>query len=210
MSRLSTKRFGVEQSLLRKGFDLVVGCDEVGRGALAGPVVAAAVIFDRPSKEAWWEKITDSKKLSPPMRNRLADNIMAHAVGYGIGEVLPQVIDEVNIHEATLRAMRDAVRMALVGSEGEVAILVDGKFPVPTFDCYQQTIVDGDYLVQTIGAASILAKVYRDSLMSKLDYRFPEYAFGQHKGYATPVHRKAIAKHGLTIVHRSTFCGNIV
>lgn len=204
------KRFGLEQSLRRKGFDFVVGCDEVGRGALAGPVVAAAVIFDKPAKDTWWEKINDSKKLSPPVRSRLADAIMAHAIGYGIGEVLPQVIDEVNIHEATLRAMRDAVRMALVGHDGEVAILADGKFPVPTFDCYQKAIVDGDSLVQSIGAASILAKVYRDSLMSKLDYRFPEYAFAQHKGYATPIHRKAIAKHGLTIVHRTTFCGNIV
>lgn len=204
------KRFSLEQSLRRKGFDFVVGCDEVGRGALAGPVVAAAVIFATPVKEAWWEKINDSKKLSPQLRKSLYQYIVEHAISYGIGEVMPRVIDEINIHQATLRAMRDAVRKSLVGLVGEAAILVDGKFAVPTFDCYQRAIVGGDSKVHSISAASIVAKVHRDRLMEDLEDEFPGYNFGQHKGYATSDHRLAIQKHGLAPVHRVSFCGNIV
>jgi ribonuclease HII len=203
-------RFNLEKTLQRKGFELVVGCDEAGRGALAGPVVAAAVIFDKPIREDWWQKVDDSKKLSPTLREELAREIVVKSAGFGIGEVLPIVIDEINIHEATLRAMRDAVRRALVGLDGEVAILVDGKFEVPTFDCYQRTIISGDSKVHSIAAASIVAKVYRDKLMEKMAWDFPEYNFSQHKGYATEVHRKAIKKHGLTSIHRVSFCGNIV
>ncbi len=203
-------RFNLEKTLQRKGFNLVVGCDEVGRGALAGPVVAAAVIFDKPIREEWWQKIDDSKKLSPALREELAHEIVLKAVGFGIGEVLPIVIDEINIHEASLRAMRDAVRQALVDLDGEPAILVDGKFEVPTFDCYQKTIVEGDSKVHSIAAASIVAKVYRDKLMEKMAWDFPEYNFSQHKGYATVDHRRAIKKHGLTSIHRVSFCGNIV
>jgi len=193
-----------------KGYDYVVGCDEAGRGALAGPVVAAAVIFEKPIQADWWEKITDSKKLTPRLREELASYIIDHATNFGVGEVLPQVIDEINIHESTLRAMRDAVRKSLVGLSGEPAILVDGKFQVPTFECYQRAIVNGDTLVHSIGAASILAKVYRDKLMESLEHQFPNYDFGQHKGYGTVQHIKAIKKHGLTSVHRVSFCGNIV
>lgn len=204
------KRFGLEQSLRRKGYEIVIGCDEAGRGALAGPVVAAAVVFDKPVRADWWEKIRDSKKLSPSLRAELASLIIDHAVGFGIGEVLPRVIDEINIHEATLRAMRDAVRKSLIGLSGEMAILVDGKFPVPTFECYQQAIVEGDDKVHSISAASILAKVYRDMLMEQMEKEFPGYMFGQHKGYATLEHRKAIKKYGLSPVHRVSFCGNIL
>jgi ribonuclease HII len=204
------KRFQLEQSLMRKGFEYVIGCDEAGRGALAGPVVAAAVIFQKPIREPWWDQINDSKKLSPALRQKLSLYIKEHSVGFGITEVLPRVIDEINIHEATLRAMRDAVRQSMIGLFGEMAILVDGKFPVPTFDCYQQAIVDGDSLVHTIGAASILAKVHRDGLMQDLEEDYPEYRFGTHKGYATVTHRSAIKKHGLSSVHRASFCGNIV
>lgn len=204
------KRFGLEQSLMRKGYELVVGCDEAGRGALAGPVVAAAVIFEKPVREKWWEKINDSKKLSPIIRSQLYSQILENASGFGIAEVGPKVIDEINIHQSTLRAMRDAVRKSLVSLTGETTILVDGKFEVPTFNCYQQTIIGGDGIVHSIGAASIVAKVYRDRLMCNMDEEYPEYVFSQHKGYGTLQHRKAISKHGLAPMHRVSFCGNIV
>lgn len=202
-------RFALERSLARKGYEYIVGCDEVGRGALAGPVVAAAVVFDKPAKASWWNKIDDSKKLSPVVREELSKYIVDHAIGVGIGEVWPKVIDEINIHDSSMRAMRNAVRLSLFNLVGETAILVDGKFLVPTFDCYQEAIVAGDSKIHSIAAASIVAKVYRDNLMAAMESEYPEYEFAKHKGYATVSHRSALKKHGLSPVHRVSFCGNI-
>jgi ribonuclease HII len=201
-----------EQQKLRHGFEAVIGCDEVGRGCLAGPVVAAAVVLDMGAKQKWFANIRDSKLLTPKKRVELSSLIRAHSLAWGIGAVSPTKIDEVNIHYATLLAMAEAVNQ-LKGrmlSQGRYLIVVDGKFPIPNLTLEQEAVVDGDNKVLSVAAASIVAKVYRDEYMVKQHERFPEYSFANHKGYATVAHREAINKHGLTPLHRLSFCANIV
>lgn len=200
-------------------FTHIIGCDEVGRGCLAGPVVAAAVIFNSleilEKNLNWAKEIKDSKLLSPNKRSELALHIKQSAVTWGIGVVTPQRIDQINIHNASLLAMKKAVEHV----EKQVAkkprpknfICVDGKFIIPNLQNYtQEAVVGGDNKVFSISAASILAKVYRDELMVKLHKKFPEYSLSKHKGYATLEHRTAIKQHGLSSIHRISFCGNIV
>jgi ribonuclease HII len=217
--------YKIERQSLDNGYTYVAGTDEVGRGCLAGPVVAAVVALNPAAitskRDAWHRDIRDSKLLSPEKRFILEPLIRQNSLGWGVGVVKPNDIDELNIHHATLLAMAKAVQsfrktLKIFDTHGtpvKLQILVDGRFTIPNlpqfFNIEQTAIVDGDASVLSISAASILAKTYRDRLMVKLHQKFPEYEFARHKGYATELHRWAIRKYGLTPVHRLSFCAKI-
>ncbi len=177
---------------------LVAGVDEAGRGPLAGPVVAAAVILDdqRPIVG-----LADSKKLSPARREALFDEIRAHALCFSIAEACVEEIDRLNILQATLLAMRRAVQGLRLKP---VMVLVDGN-RLPVLDVPAEAIVKGDARVQAISAASILAKVHRDRWCAQLHERYPQYGFAGHKGYGTAAHMAALRAHGACPEHRRTF-----
>lgn len=176
---------------------LIAGVDEAGRGPLAGPVVAAAVILDtKPINN-----LGDSKTKSESVRERLYTEITAQAQAIGVGQASAGEIDELNIHHASLLAMQRAVRN--LGVEPEQA-LVDGKF-CPQLDCPCEAIVGGDGLVAAISAASIIAKVTRDRIMLELDQQLPAYGFSQHKGYPTRRHLEALEVAGVSSEHRRSF-----
>jgi ribonuclease HII len=178
---------------------LICGVDEAGRGPLAGPVVASAVIlcdgFDATG-------LDDSKKLRPKARERQRERILDSLCLWGIGIVEPDVIDEINILQSTFQAMRQAI--AAMGIEPEI-VLVDGCHRIPRLSCNQQAIVDGDALEPSIAAASILAKTYRDDLMVRHGETYPEYLFEKHKGYPTLEHLTRIFQHGPCPIHRKSF-----
>lgn len=177
---------------------LVAGVDEAGRGPLAGPVVAAAVILDQSVQLAG---VNDSKKLTALQRDRLFDEIQAKALCFCIGEASVEEIDRINILQATLLAMRRAVDgLKLVPGR----VLVDGN-RLPVLPMTSEAIVKGDATVQSIGAASILAKVHRDRLCMQLHEQHPHYGFDVHKGYGTADHLAALLQHGACIAHRRTF-----
>ena len=177
---------------------LVAGVDEAGRGPLAGPVVAAAVILDdlKPIKG-----LNDSKKLSEKRREKLYDEILAKALCCSIGEASVQEIDQLNILQATLPAMRRAVDGPRLKP---VKVLVDGN-RLPVLDVRAEAIVQGDALVPAISAASILAKVHRDRLCAQLHALYPQYGFDRHKGYGTAEHLQALIEHGPSPWHRTSF-----
>lgn len=176
---------------------MIAGVDEVGRGPLIGNVVAAAVILPNDSLN---EQLADSKQLSEKKRVVLNELICAQAI-WSIAEATPIEIDELNIHKATLLAMKRAVdSLAMVPS----FVKVDGKF-CPPIDIPCEAIIKGDGLISQISAASIIAKVYRDNQMIKLDKTYPEYGFAQHKGYPTKQHLQAIRVHGVLPEHRRSF-----
>jgi ribonuclease HII len=201
---------------------ITIGVDEVGRGCLAGPVVAAAVMFDwqhpeRVNDLALQYPIRDSKTLRRKQRAEIAAAIRAIAIGIGIGEVDAKTIDDINILQATLRAMRIAVDAAVrdvAASNSTVypdhkqrvmRVLVDGNQTIPELKFDQQTVVQGDAKIFSIAAASIVAKEYRDAMMERFDDEFPGYNFSSHKGYGTLKHCDAIRSRGLTSIHRKTF-----
>lgn len=175
------------------------GCDEAGRGCLAGSVYAAAVIlpdgYDNPS-------LNDSKRLSAAKRMRLRDEIIRDARAWAIGVVTPQEIDQINILRASILAMHRALDQLQVRPE---AIIVDGNRFLPYRDLPYITIVKGDGKYQAIAAASILAKTYRDEYMERLAQEFPRYGWQSNKGYPTPQHREAIRQYGVTPYHRKSF-----
>lgn len=179
----------------------VAGVDEVGRGCLAGPVVAAAVIFDSENLEAIPEGIRDSKLLSAAQRERLAPKIEASALCFAIGVGSVEEIDAINILQATRLAMHRAVEQL---NPPPQAILVDGNMkldlPQP-----QEAIVSGDRKSVSIAAASVLAKVYRDRLMAQMDALYPGYFFARHKGYGSLEHRKCLQELGQSPIHRKSF-----
>lgn len=180
----------------------VVGVDEVGRGCLAGPVYAAAVSFN---SDFLSDLVTDSKLLSEKRREELAKEIKAHhQVGVGFASV--EEIDEINILQASLLAMKRAVE-DLGATSGH--LLIDGNKKIPHLSAkfQQTTIVKGDLRVSLISAASIVAKVTRDQLMKELALSYPHYGFEAHKGYSTAAHKKSILTYGPCIVHRRTFAG---
>lgn len=180
------------------GFDLVAGVDEAGRGALAGPVVAAAVVL--PSDCAI-EGVRDSKLVPEPERERLYEEIIAAAVAWSVGVVSEQVIDDINILQATFVAMRAAVGSLVPRAD---YVLIDGRDAVEVgVPC--RAIIDGDALCPSISAASIVAKVTRDRIMRALDAELPLFGFSHNKGYATATHRLAVLEHGPSSVHRRTF-----
>jgi ribonuclease HII len=187
---------------LKNAFDLffVAGVDEVGRGPLAGPVVAAAVILD-PSKPI--EGLTDSKKLSEKKRIELDSIIKERALCYAIAEVSHEVIDAVNILQASLQAMAKAVSLLKIVPH---KVLADGnKKPDIAHTCIVEAIVGGDLLIPCISAASIIAKQYRDRLMVAYDAIYPGYGFAQHKGYPTKAHCQALINLGVSDIHRRSF-----
>jgi len=191
-----------ERTLWKDGLQYVAGIDEAGRGPLAGPVVAAAVIFPT---ETIIEGVDDSKKLPEKKREELYPIIMEQAVGVGIGVVDHTTIDQINILQATHRAMEIALQQLQAPAQ---YVLVDGN-SFGKSDVPYKTIIDGDALSFTIAAASIVAKVTRDRMMREYDKKFPEYGFAQHKGYGTRFHREAILKYGLCEIHRRTFCKSL-
>jgi ribonuclease HII len=183
---------------------LVSGIDEAGRGPLAGPVVAAAVIFPR-----WFrpqhpvlEKLDDSKKLSSDLREQLAPLIKTYAACWAVAVIEPEIIDSINIFQATMLAMNNAI--ASLPQQPEL-LLVDGNRFRPQFPIPYETIVKGDTKVFSIAAASVLAKTHRDSLMTAYSMEYPEYGFEQHVGYPTASHIKAIETFGRCSIHRKSF-----
>jgi ribonuclease HII len=188
-------------SALLDEFPVFCGVDEVGRGPLAGNVVAACVILDFRGEPI--RGLDDSKKLKPEVREALFDEIRERAVAYGVGECGPEEIDSINILRATFLAMRRALE-AMGAPPG--LLLVDGNQRIPDVRWPQRTLVKGDGRSASIAAASIVAKVIRDRQMTEMHALHPEYGFDRHKGYGTLAHRRAIAKHGLTAIHRKSFC----
>ncbi|MCC8131676.1 MAG: ribonuclease HII [Oscillospiraceae bacterium] len=184
--------------------NLIVGIDEAGRGPLAGDVYAAAVVFDR---ETVIGGINDSKKLSPKKREALFDVIKDKALSYSIATATVEEIEELNILEAAMLAMRRAYDGLGIDPDKAVA-LIDGNRS-PKLPCRCQTIIHGDALSQSIAAASVLAKVQRDRYMVELSEKYPEYQFEKHKGYGTKLHYEMIKKYGISEVHRRSFLKNL-
>jgi ribonuclease HII len=189
-----------EKTLQHNGFRIIAGVDEVGRGALAGPVLAAAVVLDGTGD---YSPIRDSKVLSARERRSLAKRIHAEALGVGFGWVSESEIDQINILQATHNAMRQAVANLPVLPD---MVLVDGFF-LPGLAMPSIGIVGGDSRSYSIAAASIVAKVKRDALMTSLASEYPQYGFDRNMGYGTEFHRRAIASHGPSPYHRRTFKG---
>lgn len=191
----------LELRFAEKWGGMLAGVDEVGRGPLAGPVVAAAVILPADHKI---KGITDSKALDAEKREELDARIRERALAFGVGVVEPEEIDRINILNAALKAMRFAVEQLATRPAG---LLIDGVFRIPGVTLPQQPVVKGDLRCRCIGAASILAKVWRDRTMAELDAKYPGYGFADHKGYPCDSHRKAIRALGPSPVHRRSFFG---
>ena len=187
-----------ELACQQNGYKQIAGIDEAGRGALAGPVIAAAVILPI---NCSIKGVRDSKQLSPTQRARLFDEIHDVAVSVGVGASDHRVIDRLNILEATLLAMQNAVEKLTPSPD---YVLVDG-LDLPEVGVVGEAIPKGDSKSYSIAAASIIAKITRDRLMVELDRTYPNYGFSQHKGYPTPQHRQAIAQFGASDIHRRTF-----
>jgi ribonuclease HII len=188
----------LENALRRVGFVHVAGCDEVGRGCLAGPVVAAAVVL-HPDRHI--PGVCDSKTVPAAERERLYDQILGAAIAWAVGEADPTEIDRINIHQASLRAMQRAV--LLLAPLPDI-VLVDA-FRVPDLPMAQRGVLHGDRRCSAIAAASIVAKVTRDRQMLDLHGRDPRYGFDRHKGYATADHLEAVARYGYSDAHRRSF-----
>jgi ribonuclease HII len=189
-----------ERNAWRSGLARVAGVDEAGRGPLAGPVVAAAVILHpgRPIKG-----LQDSKLLPPVRRAELFTRILEDAMAVGVAEADPETIDRFNILEATRCAMLEAIGRLELSPE----LVLTDYVRLAGLSCPQKNLIRGDRRSASIAAASIVAKVTRDRLMLEYDRQFPQYGFARHKGYATPAHRAAIAKYGPCPLHRRTFSG---
>jgi ribonuclease HII len=188
----------LENALRRVGFVHVAGCDEVGRGCLAGPVVAAAVVL-HPDRHV--PGVCDSKTVPAAERERLYDQILGAAIAWAVGTADPTEIDRINIHQASLRAMQRAV--LLLAPLPDI-VLVDA-FRVPDLPMAQRGVLHGDRRCSAIAAASIVAKVTRDRQMLDLHGRDPRYGFDRHKGYATADHLEAVARFGYSQAHRRSF-----
>lgn len=199
-----------EIELMDKGYSLIAGVDEVGRGPLAGPVVAAACIFDR---DVDIVGIDDSKKLSEKKREQFFDEIKDKALAYGIGEASCEVIDEINILEATKLAMKRAIDEAdkMLESKGRdrIQIVIFDAVKINDLKKEQMSVIKGDQTYFSVAAASILAKVTRDNLMKEYDKVYPEYRFASNKGYGTKAHYEGIKKTGITEIHRKSFLKNL-
>jgi ribonuclease HII len=190
-----------EEEARNAGYSFIAGLDEVGRGCVAGPVVAAACILD-PSKP-YHEKLDDSKKLTPELRQEIAAELRENCIAYAIGQIEADEIDRVNILEATKLAMLQAISLLKPSAD---YLLIDAlrlkACPLP-----QRDIIKGDSISASIAAASILAKTYRDDLMCRYHEEYPQYGFNSHKGYGAPVHWTALREHGATPIHRKSFNG---
>lgn len=193
----------IEDSLYSEGYEYICGIDEAGRGPLCGPVVAAAVILP---KDKYIEGVNDSKKLSLKKREKLYDDIKKEAISVGIGIVDVDIIEEINILNATKLAMIKAIKDLKIKPD---YLLIDGNQLID-IDIEKQTVVSGDAKSESIAAASIIAKVTRDRMLVNFDKLYPEYGFAKHKGYGTKMHIEAIKKYGLTPIHRKSFCKKFV
>lgn len=199
----------VEAWAREMGYAELIGVDEAGRGPLAGPVVAGAVVLDvaRAEKEGWLHRLNDSKGLSAAERTRLFDLIREGARHWSVARAEASEIDDINILQATFLAMRRALSPILEAFEGtKPLVLVDGNRPIPEVT-HQHTFVKGDGRSFHIAAASIVAKVTRDRIMESYDSRWPEYGFAAHKGYPTEQHRRLLKEHGPCPCHRKSFRG---
>ena len=191
--------FEFDKVFYDKGLQFVSGIDEAGRGPLAGPVVAAAVVLP---KNIFIDGVNDSKKLTEKKRNVLFEEIKQKAFSYGIGIVDAKTIDEINILQATFLAMRKALEQLSVKPN---LVLVDGNHTIPNLQNKQQAIVSGDAKSACIACASILAKVTRDNMMYEYAKLYPQYNFEKHKGYGTKTHIESIQKYGPCPIHRMSF-----
>lgn len=192
-----------EQELFNSGHKLIAAIDEAGRGPLAGPVVSACVIIDKDFKiTPELEKIRDSKKLSAKQRQILFPIIKRSVKAVSIGVCDHEVIDKINILQATFLSMRKTLKK--IGLEPDI-VLVDGKFKIPKIEIPQEAIISGDNLVFSIAMASIIAKVSRDFLMEEFHKKYPLYRFDKHKGYGTKLHMEMISLYGPCPIHRLSF-----
>lgn len=202
-SRLRVSTIGIEfeNQAIAEGFRFIAGVDEVGRGCLAGPVVAAACILDlsKPLPDG----LNDSKKISEKKRLKLNGEIIENAVCYAIGEVKADEIDKINILQATKKAMRLAIEKLQPNAD---FLLIDA-LQLKEMSLPQKAIIKGDAISASIAAASIIAKTYRDNLMQELCKVYPVYGFSKHVGYGTKAHFEALKKHGACNIHRKSFKG---
>lgn len=195
--------YSIENEYREKGFNIICGVDEAGRGPLAGPVYAAAVIL--PS-DCVIEGLNDSKKLTEKKREALFDEIKERALAYGIASADEKEIDEINILNATFLAMKRAIDSLSVKPD---LALIDGN-QKPHTDIEEVTVVKGDAKSMSIAAASVLAKVSRDRFMLEMAGKYPQYEFARHKGYGTKLHYEKIAQYGVCDIHRRTFLKKIL
>ena len=193
--------FAEEERLRAQGYRLIAGIDEAGRGPLAGPVVAAAVILPPEERPSWLSLVRDSKQLTQLRREAIFDCIVESGIAFGVGVVSHEVIDERGIAPATRLAMRYAVEQLSTRPD---YLLID-YMRLPGVRIPQKGVVDGDSICVSIAAASIVAKVTRDRMMVELDSQFPGYGLAQHKGYGTPEHLEALQRLGPCSLHRKTF-----
>lgn len=199
MARAPEDLLALETQLWKRGFQAVAGVDEVGRGPLAGPVVAACVVLPRGFSVP---EVNDSKRLSPKKRERLFDQILQDAQEVGVGIVTEKTIDRMNILNASLRAMWKAVSEL---KETPEFVLVDGNQRIPNLSLPQMPVIKGDARSLSIAAASIVAKVTRDRIMLEYHEKYPEFRFAEHKGYATKTHVEALKTFGPCQIHRRSF-----
>lgn len=195
--------YSIENEYREKGFNIICGVDEAGRGPLAGPVYAAAVIL--PS-DCVIEGLNDSKKLTEKKREALFDEIKEKALDYGIASADEKEIDEINILNATFLAMKRAINSLSVKPD---LALIDGN-QKPHTDIEEVTVIKGDAKSMSIAAASVLAKVSRDRFMLEMAEKYPQYEFARHKGYGTKLHYEKIAQYGVCDIHRRTFLKKIL
>jgi len=192
-----------DNKFLSRKIKLLAGCDEAGRGPIAGPVVAAGVIFD---KKTFHKEINDSKQVPEKKREELFDWILQNCLCYGVGIIDHREIEEINILQASLKAMKIAIEQLTIKPS---LILIDGNKSFPSAIA-TKTIVKGDAKSFSIAAASIIAKVTRDKIMKELHKQFPEYLWENNKGYATRVHTEAVKKYGVSPFHRKKFLRKIL
>lgn len=193
--------FRIETNALQAGYCRVSGIDEAGRGPLAGPVTAAAVILN---PQDLIDGIDDSKSLTEKKREKLFDEIQSRAIAVGVSSVSHDAINSTNVLSATLTAMANAVRQINPIPD---FLIIDGDQPLKSINLVQTSVIDGDKYSLSVAAASIIAKVTRDRLMREYDKEYPSYGFAQHKGYGTVRHRAAIREHGPCAIHRVKFKG---
>ncbi len=200
MDDVISDSFGFERGLHKKGYPIVVGVDEAGRGPLAGPVVAGAVFLPA---DVDYSVFKDSKKLSHKKREKLFATIKEQHIPYGVGLCSPEEIDDINILQASLLAMQRAVLDLSVKAD---YLLIDGKFTIDMV-LPQEALIKGEDKSASIAAASIVAKVTRDELMVAYDAEYPQYNFAGHKGYPTKAHKALIGEYGVCPIHRRSFRG---
>jgi ribonuclease HII len=192
--------YALERALQRRGFRTVAGADEAGRGACAGPLVAAAVLLPE-GRRGEIDDLADSKLLTPAVRQRVYDEVVARALAYSVVVVPPEEVDARGLHVCNLAAMRRALATLAVRPE---YVLTDG-FPVDGLGVPGLAVWKGDQVAACVAAASVLAKVTRDRIMVELDEQFPSYGFAEHKGYVTPEHSSALGRHGPCVQHRFSY-----